>query len=317
MSENETLHIGPPFSVFGGMNTTLRRQQMPPPYHRMLKNIDLIGDSLRRRPGMVRIAVGARPAESLSGDGNSGTYIDIPRSDTSDITEYDLGTAWTVFVAYSIQGVGAVGDIFATDTAASPGVLLSHNTNGSITATVIDKATNSSTVTSTTLFPALNTEVVVQLVRDGADVTLFVNGTQEDTDASLSATSDTKVTGTYITLGDLNLSAHMKVTYYEVRLHREAITDHEWQHTQYPWTGRFGDANLVLHLTFEEGTGTAITDHSRVNNASIVTTGGWTWNASTLRQVIVPVTGVHIKQNTLGRKWILFDAGKNHYRIAF
>jgi hypothetical protein len=107
------------------------------------------------------------------------------------------------------------------------------------------------------------------------------------------------------------------ITYYEARIFREAYTDEEWRVTQYPWTGRFGDPNMILHLTFEDGTGTSLTDYSRVNNESITLQGAsWSWLSSTPRQTIAPVTGIHIFENARGRMWLIVDAGKNHYRYA-
>ena len=67
------MHIGPPHTPFGGMNTTLRRQQIAYYEFRKLRNVQLIDGALRRRNGMVRLVCGARTAESLSSDGTATT----------------------------------------------------------------------------------------------------------------------------------------------------------------------------------------------------------------------------------------------------
>lgn len=301
------------------MNTTLRRQQIPAQFHRVLKNVDLIGESLRRRPGMVRLVSATRPAQSLVIDGTATTYVTIPKSDTSSISEYNFGTRFTFWFAYSVQDLTDDCLVGCADTTeATAPISVVHGTDGTITVKITDGDATTVTLTSTTQFTTVDEEIVLWVTRNGATTTLYINGTAEDTDTGLSATADLATFDNFYLASYSGRATGSQMTYYEFRMHREDITDDEWQYTQYPWTGRFGDPNMVCHLLFEEGTGTSLVDYSRINNASIAISGaGASWPGTTLRQVVVPVTGIHVKENTLGRKWILVDAGKNHYRIPW
>ena len=319
MSDDTSLHIGIPYNQFMGMNRTMRRGQMAQNFFYMLKNVDLLGDALRRRPGMVRLLSGARPAVSRSADGAAATYVDIPTTDVSAIAEYDLGPRWTLFVSFSVSALATMADVFLSDTVAnSPGIAVYYKTDGSLSATVIDADANTDTLESGAAAAITGEEIRLRVTRNGSTITMYVDGVQVATSTgTLSATADTKAPGASMFLASDNVGATAPISYYEVRLHREVLSSAEWDFTQYPWTGVFGDKNLILHLLFEEGAGIEPIDFSRIQNASITYEGAWTRNASTLRQVAVPVTGIHIKENTVGRKWILCDIGVNHYRIPF
>lgn len=312
----QTFVVGPPEMPFAGMNDTFRRQQMPPNMHRVLRNIRLFGEGLQRRKGMLQLHACSRSSDALRSDGSAAAIGSIPMTDVADITEYQFGTKFTVFVAYTVQDLSDDCMVIShSDTA--PPWRITHGTDGKITATVND-GTTTATLVSGAIGTEVNVQYQVQLVRDGSDTTLIVNGTDADTDDTLSATASTLTSANDIYLASWSGRATgSQMTYNEVRLHREAITDSEWRVTQYPVTGRFGDPRLVLHLLFEEGTGTTLTDYSRVNNESITIAGNWSWLGASGRQVVTVITGMHVMTNALGRTWLLVDAGKNHYRIPW
>lgn len=311
-------HIGPPHTRVGGMNTTLRRQQLPIGQFWKLRNLRLLGEAFTRKKGLHRIASGALPAVSISTDDDDpGNYIEIPYEDDSvNITDYNLDTKFTVFVSYSPDSFDEDCMVIAHHTASHPFSIV-HNTDGTITATIRDAAAVTTTLTTAANYTTPRYEYQVQLVRDGANAHLYVNGTLAKSSAVLGATQATATSANPIYLASWAARATgSKITYYEVRIHREAITDEEWRVTQYPWTGRFGDPALVLHLVFEDATGTSVTDYSRLNNGSITVNGSWTWNSTTRRQAIAPVTGIHTFENARGRSWLVADIGKNHYRFV-
>jgi hypothetical protein len=104
----QTLHVGPPFTILGGMNTTLERRQLPPNQFWKLRNLRLKGEAFSRRKGMARLLAAALPATSLKcADGDPASYIQIPYSDTANITDYNLGTRFTVFVACKVNSLGS------------------------------------------------------------------------------------------------------------------------------------------------------------------------------------------------------------------
>jgi hypothetical protein len=189
------------------------------------------------------------------------------------------------------------------------------NASGNIVGKVTDADANTATVTSTKAY-GLGTEITALLSRNKDVLSLKVNDDAVDTGAGLSGSALTEQsTDDIYVAGYTGAGSGSPLTMYELRLYRRAETSTPWRITQYPWTGRFGDPDSVLHLFFEEGSGTALTDYSRINNQSIALSGSWTWNSSTKRQAVAPVTGIHITGNVRGRRWMLVAAGKNHYRI--
>lgn len=313
----QLLHIGPPHTGIGGMNTTLRRQQLSQAQFVKLRNLRLLGEAWTRRKGMTRIASGALPAVSLSADAAVPTnLVTIPYTDTGAIVDYNLGTRFTLFASYRLDALAGEQPVIA-HSAIDPPWTLTHKGDGKIEATITDAASTTITLTSDADYTKTGRKYDVQAVRDGATGYLYVNGTLAKTAGGLAAGQPT-----LISTNDIYLASYVghatgsALTYYEIRLFREAYTDEEWRITQYPWTGAFGDPNLILHLTFEDGSGTSITDHSRVNNQSIAISGNWTWNSSTQRQTIAPVTGIHVFENARGRSWLVADIGENHYRFV-
>ncbi len=321
MSERDlTQAIGPPDTPLMGMNTTLRRQQLPAHAHVLLRNLRLQGEAFTRVGGRVRLLCGARRAKSLSSDGDAGTYVTIPYQDDSvNVTEINLPTTWTFFASYRPDDLSddilVAGQTDNADGATVPWRVV-HGTNGKITARCTDADGNTTTVTTSTTHPA-HRKVEVLVYRDGATAGIIANDAAAVTEAAtLSATAATLASSEAVYLASWSGRASgSQVTYYEVRLLRRADTSKDWRLTQYPHSGRFGDADLVFHLLCDEGTGTALTDYSRLNHSSIALTGSWTWNSTTERQVCEIVTGLHVMEKANGRKWLLCCVGRNYYRV--
>lgn len=319
MSREIQFPVGPPDSQFIGMATSYKRQQIPMNAHWMLRNLRLSGEALERRKGTVRLVAGARMARSLSSDGSATTWVAIPTNDASvDTGDFALGTHWTIFASYQVDDFGDDVLVCCSEAGeAAPGYMIRHNNDHTITATVSNSGGTTISATTAADYGETGVEIQVQLVRTGASFTLYVNGVSAATGALLDPRGDTKAAATATYLGSYSGRATgSEATWYEFRIHREAITSEEWRATQYPWGGRFGDPNLVVYNTFEDGSGTSLTDWSRNNHQSISLAGaGWTWNSTTARQVVTPVTGIHVMEVARGRKWLIADIGVNHYRI--
>jgi len=318
MSESHSkLAIGPPNSRFGGMQTTRRRQQLGPSEFHCLRNVTLNGDAIRRIQGNVLLVAGALPAKSLSLDGDPGSYVSLAKALSGvSITDYDLLYHWAIFVAYKPDDLADDVMIISDSDDAAPPWRLVHETSGVISVLVEDGASNQASFATTNTYPA-STYTTVLLYRTGSTVGLIVNGDAAVTNTgTLSATSPTKTTTEAITFGSwTGRATGSQVTYYEAAIWRRTRTSTVWRNTEYPWTGRFGDPDLVLHLRFDDGSGSTITDYSRLNHEAVTIAAGGTWNSSTARQTIAPVTGIHPLEHPSGRKWLLCDIGKNHYRI--
>jgi len=299
-------HIGPPHAPFRGMNTSQRRQNVAATEFVKARNVVLSGGALQRRPGLVRLMAGTRTAKSVSCSSGGLSACTL-----TNVADYDLGAYYSVFVSYR-PTIRSLPGYIASDGNSGAAWRITHNANRTITGRLYDGTTTLSLTTTRTFG---NRYIEVGLVRAGTTGSLYINGTLEKTQATLSATASATggrsvILGTYGSLGSQAI-----VRFYEFRLFRTAVTDQTWRSTQYPWSGKFGDPNLAAHLTFEDGTGTTVTDHSRNgNNATLAQ--AWTWNSATERQVVTPITGLHVFENARGRKWLLVEAGTNHYRIA-
>lgn len=317
MTKIVTLNIGPPHTPAGGMNTTARRQQIQPHQWVMARNVSLAGDAWSRRGGFYRLFCGGRKAASLKFDQDPANYVKIPYTDTAAIADYQFRTAFTVFVSYRPDSLSSDIMVASHSDDLAPPWRITHNTNGTITALVTQTGGTTATLTTPANYSKIGGEITVQLTRDGSTVTLQVNDDAAVTDTStLTASVNTIASTESIYLGAWPTRASgSSVTYYEFRMFRVASTDKTWRVTQYPYSGRFGDPNMVCHLIFEEDSGTSVTDYSRINNESISVEGTGTWLTATNRQVACVVTGVHVMENALGRKWLLVDAGYNHYRV--
>jgi len=316
MSKVVTLNIGPPHTPFGGMNTTARKQQVKPYEFVMLRNVDLSGDALSRRNGYCRICAGARTAKSLKVLTSAANYVQIPNSDGGvAISDYDLTDKFSVFVSYSLNSLTSDVIVASHSNDATPPWRITHKTTGEIVATASLTGAVESTCTTANSYTTLGREYTVLLTRNGAAVSLVVNGgTAVAGTPPLTAGENTATSTEAIYLGGWAAAAvDSTITYYEFRIHRSV--ENSWRITQYPWSGRFGDPTLACHLTFEDGTGSSITDWSRNNHSTITVTGGGTWLSTTKRQVSTMVTGIHGMENARGRKWLLLDIGPNHYRI--
>lgn len=308
-----TLRIGPPVQPFGGMNDDLRRQQLPPHLFRTLRNIEVDGESLVRRDGVVRLLSGAFPSGYLRTDGAGSSYITVPQSDTSDIADYDLGPRWALFIAYRPRSLG--NEIHLILDGDGSAWSLKHKTNGTIEGSVQDADATTVTVSKTGMTELL-VEYQVLMVRDNTALHLYVNNHTVETAAStLGDGVDTATSSGNIYIGGEAGNATGVFDLFEVRLFTRADDSQDWQFTQYPWTCKFGDPYLALHLLCEDGSGTTLSDFSRNANSSITITGGWTWQSSSPRQTIAPVTGLYPFEDKTGRRFLLADIGVNHYRI--
>jgi len=315
----DTIGIGPPNSGVEGMNTTLTRQQLPPNAFWMLRNIRLRGESWEKVKGTARLLAGARRAMSLQSNGADATYgtISVSDQDAVTINEYALETRWAVFVAYRVDSLATPIMVAShSDEAVTVPWRITHNTNGTVTA-LITTATTSATITTPANYGKIGASYTALLVRNGTTVTLYMNDaagvaatTLSATEVNIAAPAEDLYFG-----GWSGIATGSNVTYYELRIFRDDDPDRTWRKTQYPWSGRFGNANLICHLTFEDGSGTAVTDWSRTYNTNISLSGAWTWSAATPRKVVSPVTGIHVLTKATGRKWLIVDQDRNHYRI--
>lgn len=310
----QTLRIGPPVSIFGGMNNDYRRQQLPPNFFRTLRNVEVDGESLVRRDGVVRLVSGAFPNTCLQTDGQAGTYLTVPQLDVADILDYDLGNRWSIFVSYVPRVLNA-DCLLIQDGTIELSWVIKHKANGMIEAIVKDAGSSTVTLQKAGM-NRLEKEHQILLVRNGADLSLYVNNHAPVTSSALDPNTDTMASTANIYIGGPPGVPSGVFDIMEVRIMTVADTSDTWRYTQYPWTSKFGDPNLVLHLLFEEGSGTTISDFSRNANAGITLTGGWSWQGSSVRQTIAPVTGLFLMEDKAGRRFLLADIGVNHYRIV-
>lgn len=186
-----------PVALGSGLNTSRIEQTSESAVLRVFKNVRSDQGGVVRRPGMVRIGRITPPSQCGDFDGTN----DILQFN-GDTRIWPLGTRWTVEALCRPDALTGTHTILGGD-AANAGLRIQMDTTGGgrVLVTVRDSAGTDVTLTVS----GITTAVVyaIQVVRDGASLTLRVNGT-EDTDTMhatnvLGAQVSTAITG--VTIG--------------------------------------------------------------------------------------------------------------------
>lgn len=130
-------------------------------------------DSDKRRAGYNRLYRFAAPSVLMDFD---GTDDDVDLS--ADASIRPLGTVWTVEVLFQTDDIASTRTILGKN-AASKSLKIVHNTSSEVVVTATDTANTDSTLTWTGI--AAGTLCALQIVRDGATLTGYLNGTSATT----------------------------------------------------------------------------------------------------------------------------------------
>ena len=163
---------------------------LPPNVARLAQNVRFNEGLVQRRPGAVRLlGISAYASGALTFPGNTGTYVTIP-----DNAVLDLGVKWAIAIHFKTTGTpGGTQYIYSRD----------------VTPTTAGKKTFALTVSSSlqlgfqcfvggtdySLAPAAGTtipaatKVTILVVRNGATLTMYLNGSSIATRSDLPATT--------------------------------------------------------------------------------------------------------------------------------
>lgn len=184
-----------PIALSTGLNTTRVEQTSEAPVLRVARNVRFDRGAALRRPGMVRLAQVTSEMKGGNFDGSNDTL-----SFHADPRIWPLGTRWTVETLARAETISGTHTIFG-GAGVNPGLRIQMDTTSSNR--VVVSVRDSAGTTTTLAVGSLSTGVVyaIQVVRDGASLTLRVNGTE--TTGTMSATNalDTQEGGVSILLG--------------------------------------------------------------------------------------------------------------------
>ena len=169
----------------------------------------------RRRNGMVRLYRWAAGSDLMEFDGTND-YVTVRK----DSRVWPWPTRFTFEMLFKTDTVAADRQLLGSSTASNVGLKIVHNTSGNVVTTITDSASTATTVTHTGV--AAGAVHAYQLVRDGASVTVRIDGTAQT--ATMHATNLLIGTGIQ-SFGQDNGASYYKGWIDFARLRRVARSD--------------------------------------------------------------------------------------------
>lgn len=177
---------GPPLYDFGlGLQTSRVAHGAPMPWFSTFQNVRTNQGAATRRQGMKRIAYVTTTATCFDFDGTDDS-VKIPYDAR---TWGALGTRFTVEWLENADTLSGTHYVLGTLASGSEGLTISRasTSSGTITVVVTDSAAASTTLSATGV-GGTGTLIAGMLTRDGATLSLWINGAVVDTD-TMSATN--------------------------------------------------------------------------------------------------------------------------------
>lgn len=177
------------FTFTKGLSTT-SGGRMPDEFS-VFQNVETDLGALAVRKGRVRIGTIANSVQILDADGTNDTV-------TFGVAMIPSGlTKWTVEILWTNDSVAASKYVIGRGAAGATAVKIQHTLSSTVVVTVTDTAANASTLTFTGIGASVTCGL--QLIRDGATLTGWLNGTTATT--TMNATNST-ATGTFAAFAD-------------------------------------------------------------------------------------------------------------------
>lgn len=285
-----------PNFAFGGLNTKAQSTGLDPLSAIHLQDMRVVGRDLVQRKGMVRLAqIKCGEFRSMDFDGTNQEA-----SAPIDTRVWALGTTFSLEIACDA-------DTLADDEA----VLTAGSTTPCITVDlssskwrvrIVDSAAATTTLTSTTNASTSGADTL-QVVRDGADLTLRLNNTSEDTD-TMSATNSLRTP-----VGDLRVARSGGSDFFDgsvdyVRLCSKAKANHNDRLLRSPCPRA---ADVLADYDFQL-VNTMVRDRSRYENHLV--TANTPVDATSLchNPAFMRVIGMGVDENNR-RQLLLVEAG--------
>lgn len=208
----------PPVDFLGGLNTTADEDGMPLPFWAQYDNVRVGDGRARKAPGRNLVSRIASTAQSRSFDGVADV-VSFPLN----AAQFDFGTRWTVRGLVALDAVSGVQPIVGWGATVNYPFEINVE-DGVVKASVKDTSGNTVALTGTTTFTA-GQLIAVQLVRDGASLTLWVNGVVEASSTSFTALDSGVPTTSFLT-GRSSGGDYIEGTMDFVSILSSAATDH-------------------------------------------------------------------------------------------
>lgn len=157
----------------GGANTTANGVTSKP-HWAIFDEANVDGGGSRRRLGKVKIAQFTAYSTIVDFDGTND-ILTIP----ADSRVIPLGTRWTFKILFQTDSIASNRYIMGRTGAGAVSFKIMHSTSSTVVVTVTDSASNATTLTWTGVAAA--TVCALQVARDGATLTGYLNGVVQAT----------------------------------------------------------------------------------------------------------------------------------------
>lgn len=291
------------FDFSRGLQTKALDDGQPLPEFREFNDVRVDRGVAKVRPGMARLLDMTSLNGALDFEATSTQYAQAE----VDPRVWTLGTKWTLEVLYNLETITSGTFLYVGTT--TPSLILDLNSS-KLRLRVYDSG-----ATLTTVSTAANVSAgvqSVQIVRDGASLTIRTDNAVEDT-GSMSATNALRAP-----VGDIHLGADATPgTYLDgvvdyIRLFDLARDNHNDRLI------RFADprADYVLADYDMNITANAIVkDRSRYENSLLGVAGNLPTDATALCHQSAPVNGITYYVDTDGKKYALVVAGGQAFHV--
>ena len=207
-----------------GVNTTQLDDVSQFPIYADLSGMRVDRGPFQRRLGKTRLTQFSQIANIISFDGTNDK-VSVP----TDSRVVPFGTRFTLEALFQTGTIASVQTIIGKSAAGATGVVVTHETNGTIKTLVTDSSAGTTTITTAAVY-AISTDIRYQLKRDGAALTVTVNGTE--TTGTMSATLSL-ASGAFA-FGADNTSNYLTGRIDFVRLLRTCATSQRWGYLRLP-----------------------------------------------------------------------------------
>lgn len=136
----------------------------------VFQNVETDLGGAQARKGLVRLARIANSTGIMDADGTNDR-VDFP----AHASLVSLGTVFTLEILFQTDDIASTRCVLGPASGTACGVKIQHTSTSTVTVLVTDSAANTTTLTFTGIAAA--TVCALQLVRDGASLTAWLNGT--------------------------------------------------------------------------------------------------------------------------------------------
>lgn len=154
-----------------GLQTTVGSTSSDPEDFSTFQNVDTSGGGCDGRKGMVRLARIANEVGILDFDGTN----DVAGMNAH--TDWPLGLVFTFEILFQVDDIASDRFVMGKKTASATGITIKQTTTSTVVVVITDSAAATTTLTWTGI--AAGTVCGLQIVRSGATVTGWLNGTTQ------------------------------------------------------------------------------------------------------------------------------------------